>query len=38
MKRVFAQTRKELTQLIRDRLAMALALVLPIIQRLVETS
>src|SRR6185436_15543596 len=30
MSRVLAQARKELTQLIRDRLAMALALVLPI--------
>ena len=38
MKRVLAQTRKELTQLIRDRLAMALALVLPIIQLLLMGS
>ena len=32
MRRVIAQTRKELTQLLRDRLALALALVLPIFQ------
>src|SRR5580698_545246 len=32
MKRIFAQTRKELTQLMRDPLALALALVLPLIQ------
>src|SRR5262245_48621491 len=38
MKRVLAQARKELTQLIRDRLAMALALVLPIIQLLLMGS
>jgi ABC-2 type transport system permease protein len=31
---VFAQTRKELTQLLRDRLALALALLLPIFQLL----
>ncbi|HEX4769321.1 MAG TPA: ABC transporter permease [Bryobacteraceae bacterium] len=31
MRRVLAQTRKELTQIIRDRLALALALVLPCI-------
>ncbi|HUJ20280.1 MAG TPA: ABC transporter permease [Bryobacteraceae bacterium] len=30
MRRIFAQTRKELTQLTRDRLALALALVLPL--------
>jgi drug efflux transport system permease protein len=30
--RVFAQTRKELTQLMRDRLALALALLLPLFQ------
>jgi ABC-2 type transport system permease protein len=30
MRRVFAQARKELTQLVRDRLALALALVLPV--------
>ena len=34
MGRIFAQTRKELTQLLRDRLALALALVLPIFQLL----
>lgn len=32
MKRLFAQTRKELTQLTRDRLAVALVLVLPLMQ------
>lgn len=32
MKRIVAQARKELAQLIRDRLALALALVLPVIQ------
>ena len=31
MRRIFAQTRKELTQIARDRLALALALVLPLI-------
>ena len=31
MRRIFSQTRKELTQLRRDRLALALALVLPLI-------
>jgi ABC-2 type transport system permease protein len=31
MRRIFSQARKELTQLIRDRLALALALVLPLI-------
>jgi drug efflux transport system permease protein len=30
MRRIIAQTRKELTQLVRDRLALALALVLPL--------
>ena len=34
MKRIVAQARKELTQLIRDRLALALALVLPVFQLL----
>jgi ABC-2 type transport system permease protein len=38
MTRVLAQSRKELTQLIRDRLALALALVLPIIQLLLMGS
>ena len=32
MTRIFAQARKELTQLLRDRLALALALLLPIFQ------
>jgi ABC-2 type transport system permease protein len=31
MRRIIAQTRKELTQIVRDRLALALALVLPLI-------
>jgi drug efflux transport system permease protein len=31
MRRIFAQTRKELTQILRDRLALALALILPCI-------
>jgi len=31
MRRIFAQTRKELTQIVRDRLALTLALVLPLI-------
>lgn len=31
MKRIFAQTRKELTQILRDRLALTLALLLPLI-------
>ena len=31
MRRIISQTRKELTQLVRDRLALALALVLPLI-------
>ena len=30
MRRIIAQTRKELTQIVRDRLALALALVLPV--------
>jgi len=30
MRRIFAQTRKELTQIVRDRLALALALLLPL--------
>lgn len=34
MRRVLAQTRKELTQLLRDPLALALALVLPLLQLL----
>jgi ABC-2 type transport system permease protein len=32
VRRIWAQTRKELTQLVRDRLALALALVLPLLQ------
>src|SRR5215471_1870490 len=31
MRRVLAQARKELTQLLRDRLSLALALVLPVV-------
>ncbi|MBV9305910.1 MAG: hypothetical protein JOZ45_07215, partial [Acidobacteriaceae bacterium] len=31
MRRIFAQTRKELIQIMRDRLALTLALVLPLI-------
>jgi ABC-2 type transport system permease protein len=31
MKRIIAQARKELTQLLRDRLSLALALVLPLV-------
>ena len=31
MRRILAQARKELTQIVRDRLALALALVLPLI-------
>src|SRR5439155_587907 len=38
MKRIFAQTRKELTQLGRDRLALALALALPVFQLLLMGS
>lgn len=34
MSRILAQTRKELTQLVRDRMALALALVLPLFQLL----
>ena len=30
MRRIIAQARKELTQLVRDRLALGLALVLPV--------
>ena len=30
MRRIFAQARKELTQLVRDRLAVVLALLLPV--------
>ena len=38
MKRVFAQVRKELTQLTRDRLTLALALVLPVLLLLLLSS
>src|ERR1700746_4063854 len=38
MRRIFAQARKELTQLLRDRLAVALALVLPVILLLLQTT
>jgi ABC-2 type transport system permease protein len=31
MRRIFAQTRKELTQIVRDRLALTLALILPLL-------
>jgi ABC-2 type transport system permease protein len=32
MRRIFAQTRKELTQILRDRMALGLALLLPVMQ------
>jgi ABC-2 type transport system permease protein len=32
MRRIFAQTRKELTQILRDKMAMGLALLLPVMQ------
>ena len=38
MRRIFAQARKELTQLLRDRLAVALALLLPVILLLLQTT
>jgi ABC-2 type transport system permease protein len=38
MRRIYAQARKELTQLLRDRLAVALALVLPVILLLLQTT
>jgi len=38
MRRIFAQTRKELTQLMRDRLAVMLALLLPVILLLLQTT
>jgi ABC-2 type transport system permease protein len=38
MRRIFAQARKELTQLVRDRLAMSLALLLPVILLLLQTT
>jgi drug efflux transport system permease protein len=38
MRRIFAQAQKELTQLMRDRLAMTLALVLPVVLLLLQTT
>ncbi|HXW17236.1 MAG TPA: hypothetical protein VEJ39_02975, partial [Candidatus Acidoferrales bacterium] len=38
MRRILAQARKELTQLIRDRLAVALALALPVVLLLLQTT
>lgn len=38
MRRIFAQARKELTQLLRDRLAVALALLLPVVLLLLQTT
>jgi ABC-2 type transport system permease protein len=38
MRRIFAQARKELTQLLRDRLAVMLALLLPVILLLLQTT
>lgn len=38
MRRIIAQTRKELTQILRDRLALALALVLPVLLLLLMTT
>ena len=38
MRRILAQARKELTQLLRDRLAVALALVLPVVLLLLQTT
>jgi ABC-2 type transport system permease protein len=38
MRRIFAQARKELTQLLRDRLAVLLALLLPVILLLLQTT
>jgi ABC-type Na+ efflux pump permease subunit len=38
MRRIFAQAQKELTQLLRDRLAVALALLLPVILLLLQTT
>ena len=32
MRRILAQTRKELTQILRDKMALGLALVLPLMQ------
>ncbi|HXR09905.1 MAG TPA: ABC transporter permease, partial [Candidatus Acidoferrales bacterium] len=38
MRRIFAQAQKELTQLLRDRLAVMLALLLPVILLLLQTT
>jgi len=38
MRRIFAQARKELTQMLRDRLAMGLALVLPVVLLLLQST
>jgi len=38
MRRIIAQARKELTQLLRDRLAVALALLLPVVLMLLQTT
>ena len=38
MRRIIAQARKELTQLLRDRLAVALALLLPVVLLLLQTT
>ena len=38
MRRIFAQAQKELTQLLRDRLAVALALLLPVILLFLQTT
>ncbi len=38
MRRIFAQARKELIQLVRDRLAVALALLLPVILLVLQTT
>ena len=38
MRRIFAQARKELTQLVRDHLAVALALLLPVVLLLLQTT
>jgi len=38
MRRIFAQARKELTQLLRDRLAVGLALLLPVVLLLLQTT
>lgn len=38
MRRIFAQAQKELTQLLRDRLAVTLAIVLPVVLLLLQTT